>query len=68
MPRHLKKVLKTCHGGFQISAKIRNLIGFAPTLELPAILRTVIDYHQKKMEWHEEVHGRRELAESLLKR
>ena len=49
-------------------SKIRNLLGYVPTLDLPAILRTVIDYHLQKMERHEEVHNREELAESLLQR
>jgi UDP-glucose 4-epimerase len=48
--------------------KIRNLLGYAPTLDLPAILRTVIDYHLQKMEQHEEVDDREKLAESLLQR
>jgi UDP-glucose 4-epimerase len=47
--------------------KIRNLLGYAPTLDLP-ILRTVIDYHLQKMEQHEEVDDREKLAESLLQR
>jgi UDP-glucose 4-epimerase len=42
--------------------KISDLIGFAPTLDLPAILRTIIEYDLKKMEWYEETHDRETLG------